>query len=175
MIYALFVDGFEEVEAITPIDILRRCGADIKTVGVNKKNVCGAHNILISTDISFDEIDRDNIDMIILPGGPGHEELKCEKVFDLLKLFADKKFIGAICAAPSILGELGLLKGKKATCFPGFEDKLLGATVVSDKCVVDGKYITAKGAGAASEFGFALASLICGSEKAEKIKNAMQY
>lgn len=175
MIYVLLVDGFEEVEAITPIDILRRCGAEVKTVGVNKKTVCGSHNICVSADIMFDEIDKQAMEMLILPGGPGHGELKCDKVYDLINFANDKKYIGAICAAPSILGEMGLLKDKKATCFPGFEDMLLGAEVSSEKCVTDGKTVTAKGAGAASEFGFALAELVCGKAQAEKIKNAMQY
>lgn len=176
MIYLLLVDGFEEIEALTPVDVLRRCGADLLTVGVNGKSAMGAHNISVECDILFDEIKKDDMEMLILPGGPGHTALKTEKVYDLIK-YAESKgiYIASICAAPSVVGELGLLRGKKVTCFPGFEQELEGAEVVDLKVVTDGIYITAKGAGAAGEFAFKLAELACGAETAEKIKNAMQY
>lgn len=176
MIYLLLVDGFEEIEALTPVDVLRRCGADILTVGVQGKTAVGAHNIPVECDILFEEINKENMEMLILPGGPGHTSLKAEKVLDLIR-YADSRgiYIASICAAPSVVGEMGLLSGKKATCFPGFEAELKGADVLGVKVVTDGKYITAKGAGAASEFAFKLAELVCGEEKAENIKNAMQY
>ena len=176
MIYVLMVDGFEEIEALTPIDVLRRCGADVATVGVNSKTALGAHNIRLECEIMFDERHRDSMEMLILPGGPGHTELKTEKVFDLISYAKDKGiYIGAICAAPSVLGCMGLLEGKKATCFPGFEKELKGAIVTDSKVAQDGIFITAKGAGAAGEFAFTLASLVCGADKAGEIKNAMQY
>ena len=176
MVYLLLVDGFEEIEALTPVDVLRRCGAEICTVGVNGKTVMGAHNIQVECDIAFDEIEQDSMEMLILPGGPGHTALKTEKVHELIGFAADKGiYIASICAAPAVLGELGLLMGRKATCFPGFESALLGAELSSDKVVTDGKYITAKGAGAAGEFAFAVAEIVCGKQKASEVKDAMQY
>lgn len=176
MIYMFLTDGFEEIEAFTPLDILRRCGADIKTVGVSKKTVTGSHDITCEADILIDDVLKEQVEMVILPGGPGFSGLKTDKVFDIINYAAENgKYIGAICAAPSVIGEMGLLKGKRATAFPGYEKYLLGAETLSDKVVCDGQYITAKGAGAASEFGFALAEIMCGADKAKEIKNAMQY
>lgn len=176
MIYMFLTDGFEEIEALTPLDVLRRCGAKITTVGVKDKCVKGAHDITVQADITLDTANFDDAEMLILPGGPGYEGLKADKVLDALKT-ADETglYIAAICAAPSVPGEMGLLSGRRATCFPGFEKYLKGAKICTDKVVCDGNYITAKGAGAASEFAFALASAVCGSEKAAEIKNAMQY
>ena len=176
MIYMFLTDGFEEVEAFTPLDVLRRCGAEVKTVGVSSKAVTGSHDIKSEADIMIDEVSMENMEMVILPGGPGFGGLKTEKVFDIINYAADNDiYIAAICAAPSVIGEMGLLKGKKATAYPGYEKYLEGAEALPDKVVCDGKYITAKGAGAASEFAFALAEIICGREKAMEIKNAMQY
>lgn len=176
MIYMFLTDGFEEIEAFTPLDVLRRCGAEIKTVGVTSKTVIGSHDIKTEADILIDDVSKDDMEMVILPGGPGFGGLKTDKVFDIINYAADNdKYIGAICAAPSVIGEMGLLKGKKATAFPGYEKYLLGAEIISDKVACDGRYITAKGAGAASEFAFALAEVVCGTEKAKEIKNAMQY
>ena len=176
MIYLLLVDGFEEIEALTPVDVLRRCGAEVVTVGVDGKIAVGAHNIPVECDILFEEIKKENMEMLVLPGGPGHTALKTEKVRELIR-YADNKdiYIASICAAPSVVGEMGLLEGREATCFPGFEQELKGADVLDMKVVTDGNYITAKGAGAAGEFAFKLAELVCGLETAEKIKNAMQY
>ena len=176
MVYVLMVDGFEEIEALTPVDVLRRCGAWVCTVGVNSKSVVGAHNIVVQCDIMFDELDTDAMKMLVLPGGPGHTALKTDKVHELLAYAQDKgAYIGAICAAPAVLGAIGLLKGRKATCFPGFEHELEGCTLVDAKVVQDGAFITAKGAGAAGDFAFALAQLMCGEQKAREIKDAMQY
>lgn len=176
MIYVLMTDGFEEIEALTPVDVLRRCGAEVRTVGVNGKIAKGAHNIVVECDILFDHIDKESMNMLILPGGPGHTELKSDKVRQLIKYAADNNiYIGAICAAPSVLGEMELLAGKEATCFPGFEHELIGTRYVNEKVVVDDKFITAKGPGAASDFAFALAEVMCGAEKAGEVKNGMQY
>lgn len=176
MIYVLMTDGFEEIEALTPVDVLRRCGADIKTVGVNSLVVKGSHNVPVQCDILFEDIDKHNMDMLILPGGPGHTELKADKVQQLIRYAADNDiYVAAICAAPSVPGEMGLLSGRKATCFPGFEQELKGAEVTDEKVVVDGKFITAKGPGVAGEFAFVLAETMCGSEKAREVKDAMQY
>lgn len=176
MIYVLLVDGFEEVEAIEPIDILRRGGAEVKTVGVFEKEVTGAHNIKVHADILIDEV-SDDVDLLMLPGGPGHTNIeKSEKAMALIKKAYDNNcYLAAICASPSILGRMGYLKGKNATCFPGFEKYLDGANLSAEKAVIDGKIITAKGAGAAAEFGFLMLSAIKDENTAEQIRSMMQY
>lgn len=177
MIYVLMVDGFEEIEAIEPIDIMRRAGLNVVTVGVKGNIVKGAHNITIETDITIDDVNPEDMELLMLPGGPGHTGLDSDEKVQKLIDYADKEnlYIAAICASPSIIGKKGLLKDKKATCFPGFEEFLLGAEVVCDKVVTDGKIITGKGAGAAGDFGFEIVRLLKGSEIAEDLRSKMQY
>lgn len=178
MIYVLLANGFEEIEVVTPIDIMRRAGLSVELVSVSgKKEVCGAHEMILSVDITADEIDMSDMDMLILPGGPGHVHLDGSKRVHELIEYAVKNeiYIAAICAAPSIIGKLGLLDGKKATAFPGFEKYLSGAHVVSDKAVSDGKFITGKGPGAAAEFGFMIVSELKGEKCAAELKESMQY
>ena len=178
MVYVFLADGFEEVEAIEPIDIMLRAGLDVKTVSLGNEYVTGAHGIKVAADIMIDEVDCEAIDAIVLPGGaPGYENLDAsESVHAIINYaVAHGKYVCAICASPSILGKKMLLDGKKATCFPGFEETLYGAEVVSDKAVIDGKIITAKGAGAASEFGFAIVSALKDKATADKVKAIMQY
>lgn len=177
MVYVMFADGFEETEAIEPIDILKRGGVDVVTVGVKDKTVTGSHGITIITDIGIEEVDPENMELLMLPGGMGHEILDASnEVHGLINYaVANGLYIAAICAAPSILGKKMLLEGKKATCFPGYEKYLYGADVVSDKAVVDGKFITAKGAGAAADFGFEMLTVLKSRETADKVKEIMQY
>lgn len=177
MVYVLLVDGFEEIEAVTPIDILRRCGVEVKTVGVEKRTVTGSHNIPVTADMEIGDINREDIELLMLPGGPGHTILdKSEEVRELIDYCVGKgKYVSAICAAPSILGKRGYLEGKKATCFPGFEEQMKGAHLTGDKVAADGIFITGKGAGAAAEFGFAMAELLAGRGNAQEIRAAMQY
>lgn len=177
MVYVMFADGFEETEAIEPIDILKRGGVDVVTVGVKGKTVTGAHGVTIITDIGIEEIDPEKMELLMLPGGMGHEILDASnEVHGLINYaVANGLYIAAICAAPSILGKKMLLEGKKATCFPGYEKYLYGADVVSDKAVVDGKFITAKGAGAAADFGFEMLTVLKSRETADKVKEIMQY
>ncbi len=177
MVYVMLADGFEETEAIEPIDILKRGGVDVVTVGVKDKTVTGAHGITIITDIGIEEVDPENMELLMLPGGMGHEILDASnEVHGLINYaVANELYIAAICAAPSILGKKMLLEGKKATCFPGYEKYLYGADVVSDKAVVDGKFITAKGAGAAADFGFEMLTVLKNRETADKVKEIMQY
>lgn len=176
MIYLLLTDGFEEIEALTPVDVLRRCGAELTTVGVHGKRVIGAHNIVTEADIEISHVKKEDMEMLILPGGAGYAGLKTPEVYELIKYAVENNIVvGAICAAPSILGEMGILENKKATCFPGFESEMKGAVLTDGGVVEDGMFITAKGAGAASDFAFALASRVCGKERASEIKNAMQY
>ena len=177
MIYVLMVDGFEEIEAIEPIDIMRRAGLNVVTVGVKGNIVKGAHNITIKTDITIDDVNTDDMELLMLPGGPGHTGLDSDEKVQKLIDYANKEdlYIAAICASPSIIGKKGILKDKKATCFPGFEEFLLGAKVLDYKVVTDGKIITGKGAGAAADFGFEIIKLLKGKETADDLRSKMQY
>lgn len=178
MVYLFLADGFEEMEAIVPLDILRRADVAVQTVGIAGKETTGAHGITLLSDMTIDAGDFSDAEAVILPGGmPGTTNLKaCKRLTDIVMDVAQAgKYVAAICAAPSIPGSLGLLKGKKATCFPGFEDQLCGATVSRQSVVVDGTIVTAKGAGCAAEFGFALVELLKGGETASKLRAAMQF
>ncbi len=178
MIYLFLANGFEEVEALVQVDMLRRCDLEVKTVGIQGRMVKGAHGITVIADILPEEIDYSNMEAVILPGGmPGTLNLEQnEDVKRAIKYCDDKKkIIGAICAAPSILGHMGLLKDKKATCFPGFEDELLGATIVDAPVVQDENIITSKGAGTAFQFAFALAMALTTEYKANHLKAGIQW
>lgn len=177
MVYVLLADGFEEVEAIEPIDILTRGGVEVTTVGVTGKVVTGAHGIPVTADIEINEVTPDDMELLMLPGGAGHELLDASNEVHGLINYAVSNglYISAICAAPSILGKKQLLDGKKATCFPGYEKYLYGADVTAEKAVVDGKIITGKGAGAAAEFGFTMLKILKDAETAKRIKEIMQY
>ena len=171
-----FATGYEEIEALSVVDVLRRAQVDVTMVGVTGKTVVSGRGISLNMDQLIEEVNHDEIDMIILPGGvPGVDNLKAnEKLVNLLKQFKEEgKWLGAICAAPSILGELSLLKGEKATCYPGYEDKLLGAHFTGERTVVSGKTITGKGAGASLEFALTILEIIKGKEVAEKIATGM--
>jgi 4-methyl-5(b-hydroxyethyl)-thiazole monophosphate biosynthesis len=166
-------EGFEEIEAIAPIDILRRGGIEVITVSISNKNeVYGSHGIPVKADTLFKEIDFSTADLLCLPGGmPGtknldnHQELK-----DLIVRHANSgKNLGAICAAPSILGKLGLLNGKEAICFPGFEDQLIGAKLSNKKVVRDGNIVTAKAAGVAVEFDLKLVEILKGKLVSDQV------
>ncbi len=178
MVYCFLADGFEELEAVAPIDMLKRAGVDVKLVGVTGKNITGSHGIAFSTDMSVDEITLDDsLEAVFLPGGmPGTINLeKCERVQQAIDFAADNgKFICAICAAPSILGHKGLLNGKQAIAFPGFEKELEGAVISTEPVVKDGNIITAKGAGVALEFGLEIVAALKGEEKSREIKKIIQ-
>lgn len=170
-------DGFEEIEAITPVDVLRRAGCEVVIVSISGKNsVTSRRNVTVMADRLFSESDYETVDMIILPGGqPGannlnsHEGLKKQIVS-----FNNKgKWLAAICAAPLVLGGLGILRGKKATCFPGTEQKLIDANYTGNPVEVDGHIITGKGPGVALEFSLMLAEKLVGKEKADEIREAM--
>ena len=178
MIYVFLAQGFEECEALAPIDILRRGGLEIKTVGIGSKTVTGAHNIPVVCDITEEEATTKDLEGVILPGGmPGTLNLeKNETVQRFIDYTAENNLLlGAICAAPSILGHKNLLNGKKATCFTGFEKELLGAEVIDIPVVADGNIITAYGAGAAFDFGFKLLSYLKGDSFALTLKKQMRY
>ena len=175
MVYLFLANGFEEIEALCPLDLLRRA---VTTVGIGSEVIRGSHGITVHADIP-DIMYRDSSpEMIILPGGmPGAKNLDESKTVDIAIKTAAKKsaYIAAICAAPFVLGKRGLLEGKNATCFPGFEDELLGANIIRDSgVVVDGNIITARGMGVAQKFGLTLVSLLCGEEKAKQIEKSIQ-
>ena len=178
MIYVFLADGFEECEALVPIDILRRADIPVKTVGVGSKDITGSHGITVACDLTEDEVVTDNLKGIMLPGGmPGTLNLeKSETIQSFIDYAANNSLlIGAICAAPSILGHKGLLNGKKATCFTGFEKDLIGAEVLSVPVVRDGNFVTAYGAGAAFPFGFTLLEALTDKSTADALKKQMRY
>ncbi len=177
MIYLFLADGFEETEALVPFDVLHRGKQQVVTVGVTGEYVTSSHNITVKADITLDEAEIGKADMVILPGGmPGTEHLDAsDKVKEIVRqAYDDKKFVAAICAAPMVLGKMGLLKGRHATCFPGFEEYLDGAILEHEYAVRDGHVITARGAGAAYQFGFMLLECF-DREKAAEVRKTMQY
>ncbi len=172
-----FADGFEEIEAITPIDVLRRAGCEVVTVSVTgNSEVTSTRGVTLVADTHFVEADYDHADMIVLPGGqPGannlnkHEGLKKE----IQEFFRQGKFVAAICAAPLVLGSTGILKGKRATCYPGTEPQLTGATCTGNGVERDGHIITGKGPAFALDFALLLAEVLTGKDKANEVRKAM--
>lgn len=177
MVYLFLADGFEIIEALAPVDMLRRAKIDVQTVGVTGKTVCSSCGVEVNADITMDEFEYHDVDAVVLPGGmPGTINLENSAAVQsaIDKAVEDQAFVCAICAAPSVLGHKGLLKGKEAIAFPGFEDALDGA-VLSDKYVVtDGKFITAKGAGVATQFGLEIVRALTDDETAENVRKTIQ-
>ncbi|MBE6541531.1 MAG: DJ-1/PfpI family protein [Ruminococcaceae bacterium] len=181
MVLEFLADGFEEIEALCPLDLLRRAGVEVKTVSLrNDRKACGAHGIVVESDITADEAKKlysnSAVDMIILPGGmPGAKNLDESEIVDLFvnKAVADGAYIASICAAPMVPGKRGLLSGRRATCYPGFDEYLIGADYTGGRVEVDGNMITGCGMGAAEEFGLALVRLMKGDADAEKLRTAI--
>ena len=178
MILMFLANGFEEVEALTPLDLLRRAGEQVVTVGIGNREITGSHGITVLADTDDAHLPAEALDMVILPGGmPGASTLDASPAVEraLSDAAARGAYLAAICAAPMILGKRGYLNGKQATCFPGFEEYLEGATVRRDVGVVrDGKVITAAGMGVALEFGLALVAALQGDELAAKLRATVQ-
>lgn len=178
-IAVFFAEGYEEIEALTVVDICRRCGLQTDMVSVSKeRTVKGAHGISVEADLMFEQTDFSAYDMLVLPGGmPGTRNLEAhEGLMNQVDAFckAGKK-IGAICAAPSILGHRGILKGRKACCYPGFESHLEGAEVTSGPVEISDNVITSRGMGTAIDFALAIAGIFCGREKGEQMAEAIVY
>ena len=173
MVYMLLGTGFEETEAIAPLDLLRRAGVEIMTVGVNGKTVYGGHNIGIAADITLDEMDLTNLEMIILPGGLGgvaSVRASKEAMDALAFAWENNKYVAAICAGPTVLADLHITDGKNATCYPGCESGMGNAIVASDAAaVIDGNLITGTSAGCAIPFGLALIKVLKGEDAANAI------
>lgn len=178
-VYAFLADGFEEVECLAVVDLLRRAKVETSLVSITGKlEVTGAHDIVVKADKLFEEIDYKEAEVLFLPGGmPGTKTLSEHTgLREALLYFHEKnKRLAAICAAPSVLGQLGILKGKQATSFPGFEDQLIGAEVSEKSIVVDGPVLTGKGMGVAIEFGLELIKLLVDEKTALEIKESIQY
>lgn len=178
-VYIFLADGFEEIEGLTVVDLLRRAGVEITMVSITGQQfITGSHHIMVKADALFESVDYADADMLVLPGGmPGTKNLSGHEGLDqLLKNFNAKgKKISAICAAPSILGSKGLLKGKQATCYPGYEDALLGARVTNAGVVSDGNFITSKGLGTAVDFSLALIKSLKGEASASDVAKSIQY
>ncbi len=176
-VYLFLADGFEEIETITPIDILRRAEIEVAIVSImSYKEVTGAHGIKVVADMLFNEPDYADNDLLLLPGGmPGTKNLDAHLELKnlLIKQANQGKYVAAICAAPSILGKMGLLEGKAAICYPGFESQLLGATLSVQKVVQSANIITAMGAGVALPFALKLVEVLKGKATADKIEMAI--
>lgn len=173
MVYMLLGTGFEETEAIAPLDLLRRAGVEVATVGVTGKTVRGSHGIYVEADILPEEMDLSNMEMIILPGGLGgvaSARASQEALNALRSGWEQGCYVAAICAGPTVLADLGITSGKKATCYPGCEGQMGDAIMDASAAVVrDGKLITGASAGCAIPFGLALVEALKGAEMAQKI------
>ena len=177
MVYVFLSDGFEIIEALAPVDMLRRAKIDVKTVGVSSEIVTSSCGVGVKCDMTIDEFDFYDVEAVVLPGGmPGTLNLEnssaVQKVIDNAN--NTNAFICAICAAPSILGHKGLLSGKKAVCFPGFENSLEGCESCCEYVVTDGKFITAKGAGVCIDFGLEIVKQLRNEELANEIRKSIQ-
>ena len=171
MIYMFLANGFEEIEALLPLDLMRRAGIEVKTVGVGGLDITGSHGITVKADMLDSEFDDKAPECVILPGGmPGTKNLDASAVVHkaLDSALENNALICAICAAPMILGKRGILRGKKATCFPGFEEYLEGAEI-GGRAVRDGQVITGVGMGAALEFGIEIVAALISREAADKL------
>lgn len=179
-VYVFLADGFEEIEGLMVVDLLRRAGVDLETVSImGRKDVTGRSNITVMADRLYEEVPSfEDGDMLVLPGGmPGTTYLEAYAPLRELILKYDQagKHLAAICAAPTVYGKMGLLKGRKVTCYPEMEDLLLGATPVTDAVVTDGNYTTSRGLGTAIEFSLELISLLTDRETAEKVAKSVVF
>lgn len=174
-----FAEGYEEIEALTVVDLCRRAGVEILMISVTgKDSVTGSHGISVKMDALLGDVDFGQLDMIILPGGmPGTKNLEgCGRLMEELDRFhAAGKWIAAICAAPSVFGHRGYLKGRKAVCYPSFEGELAGAQVLSEKAVADGNVITGRGMGCAIPFGLIIVEKLISRAAADALAESIVY
>lgn len=178
-IAVFFAQGYEEIEALTVVDVCRRAGLEVQMVSVSgEAAVSGSHGIEVRMDKRFDEVDFDSLDMIVLPGGmPGTRNLESHEGLMAQVDAFDRagRYLAAICAAPSILGHRGILQGRRAGCYPGWEQHLTGAAISQDDATVDGHVITGRGMGCAIPFALAIVSQLQGQEQADKIAESIVY
>ena len=176
MVYVFLADGFEEIEALAPVDFLCRAGVSVQTVSLTGESVTGAHGIGVIADAALSSVDFSDADGVVLPGGmPGSTNLdECPQMTEILSSVYDRGgVLAAICAAPMVLGKRGYLKEKEAVCYPGFEKYLTGAVLSSDPVVSAGRIVTAKSAAYAWQFGYVLATILVGKEIAERVRESL--
>ena len=178
MVYILLGTGFEEIEALAPCDILRRGGVQVALVGVNGPEITGGHGITVRADLTVEQLDRAQLEMIVLPGGLGGAQAlgASPPAMEAVSwAYEHDKWVAAICAAPTLLPRLGISQGKRCVCYPGMEDQVEGAEMVKANAVRDGRLLTGRGPGAALDFGFLLLEALRGSEAAAQVKAGMVY
>lgn len=178
MTYILLGEGFEEIEALSPCDILRRGGEEVRLVGIGGKTVRGGHGIAVEADLTVEEMKLQEMDLLVLPGGLGGVRSieQSEPAMAAIRYAAENgKKIGAICAAPTILGKLGLLNGKTAVCYPGMEGELFGAKVQDAAVTTDGAITCGRAAGSATAFGLALLCALRGETAAEQVRKGIVF
>lgn len=178
-VYLFLANGFEDIEALGALDILRRGGVEVNTVSIScLKAVESSHGVIVKADMFFDESDYEDADLLMLPGGmPGAENLnECEELCDLLvRHNAAGRHIAAICAAPMVLGSLGLLEGRRATCYPGFEDRMTGATYTGEPVTTDGNITTGEGPAATFPYAYRLLAMLTDEQTAHNVAKGMRY
>lgn len=178
-VYLFLADGFETVEALAPVDVMRRAGLQVITVSImGRKSVLSAQDVLVNADILFEECNFDDADALVLPGGSvGTENMSaCEALRnEINRANNNNKILAAICAAPMVFGRMGILNGRKATCYPGCETDLLGAEYTATTVQIDKNIITACGPGASFDFGFAIVEHFCGAEIVNTLRAQMQF
>ncbi len=178
LVYIVLGKGFEEMEAVIPCDLLRRAGVDARFVGIDGLEILGSRGITVKADCTQKDVDWDAADMLVLPGGLGGVASirSDETVMQAVRDYAQKgKYVAAICAAPTVLAQLGLTDGKKATCYPGMENEMGNALMCDADAVTDGNIITGRAAGAAFDFGLALIAVLCGEETATRIAQEVVF
>ncbi len=178
MVYILLGTGFEEIEALAPCDILRRGGVQVALVGVNGPEITGGHGITVRADLTVEQLDRAQLEMIVLPGGLGGVQAMGASPAAMEAVawaYAHDKWVAAICAAPTLLPRLGISQGKRCVCYPGMEDQVEGAEMVKANAVRDGRLLTGRGPGAALDFGFMLLEALRGSDVAAQVRAGMVY
>lgn len=172
-------DGFEEIEGLTVVDVLRRAGIEVTMISImGRKEIHGAHGITVLSDTLYEEVNFEKLSGLVLPGGmPGTTNLGAHAGVkeQILSFYDSGRLVAAICAAPSVLGENGILKGKRAVCYPGFEERLLGAEVTFEEVITDENVITSRGMGTAIPFALALTAYLIDAEKAEELSDAIIY
>ena len=179
MVLLFLADGFEEIEALTQVDYLRRANVEVVTVGLNGEFATGTRKIIVKADTTIDKVEfNSDVEMVILPGGlGGMNAIKSnDKACSIIKAADENgKFVAAICASPTIFAHLDMVKGKKCVCYPGMEDELIaaGGIYTNEAVVTDGRMITARAAGASEEFSFELIRLLCGKDKAEEVRKSI--
>ncbi len=178
MVYIILGEGFEEAEAVVPCDLLRRAGLDVRLAGIGGLKITSSHGLTVQADCVAEQVDLTEAEMLVLPGGLGgvRSIRNCEPVLAALKTVSERGgYVAAICAAPTVLAQLGITDGRRAVCYPGMESEMGGANPCGDSVAVDGNVITGRAAGASFDFGLKLVETLCGSQCAQKVAESVVY